>query len=259
MPRGKQTSSHSSQAGASGSSSSSQVAPALSQTQQSQAMKAAASMSSAEINKKVDELVQFLLVMDQKKVPIKKQEINKVVLKDASRAFSVILQKASERLSEVFGIEVVELQDKHKGSYILVNALEKQEHMMVWPQMDNVKTGLLTAILSIIYMSGNVVKDGELWHGLKSLGIDPDMNHETFGDVKKLVTNEFVKQGYLEFTKLPNSEQTTYEVRWGQRAKLETSKMQILKFVSLIYGKEPEQWTTQYQDAKNNTQRQPTK
>ncbi|KAL8589287.1 hypothetical protein ACOMHN_039930 [Nucella lapillus] len=240
MPRGKQSASGSSQA-----------APALSQAQQSQAEKAAASLGNGEINKKVDELVQYMLIMDQKKVPVKKQEINKAILKDASRAFAVIMKKASERLSEVFGMEVVELQDKHKGCYILVNALEKQQHM-TWPQTDNVKTGLLTVILSIIYMSGNVIKDGELWHGLKSLGIDPDLSHETFGDLKKLVSQELVKQGYLEFTKLPNSEQPVFEVRWGQRAKLETSKMEILKFVSLMYGKEPGQWTTQYQDAKND-------
>ena len=59
-------------------------------------------------------------------------------------------------------------------------------------------------------------------------------HHETFGDVKKLVTQEFVKQAYLDFTKLPNSERPVFEVRWGQRAKLETSKMKILKFVSLV-------------------------
>ena len=58
--------------------------------------------------------------------------------------------------------------------------------------------------------------------------------HETFGDVKKLVMQEFVKQAYLELTKLPNNEQPVFEVRWGQRAKLETSKLQILKFVSLV-------------------------
>jgi hypothetical protein len=52
--------------------------------------------------------------------------------------------------------------------------------------------------------------------------------------VKKLVTQEFTRQGYLEFTKLPNCDQPVFEVRWGQRALLETSKVQILKFVSLV-------------------------
>lgn len=32
---------------------------------------------------------------------------------------------------QVFGIEVVELQDKLKGSYILINALDKQD-MLTW-------------------------------------------------------------------------------------------------------------------------------
>ncbi|XP_070193563.1 non-structural maintenance of chromosomes element 3 homolog isoform X2 [Littorina saxatilis] len=236
-----------------GASTSSQMAPPLSQTQQSQAEKVAATMDRTELNKKVEELVQYLLIMDQKKLPIKKQDINKMVMKDASRALPVVIKKASERLSQVFGIKVVELQDKFKGSYILVNDLETHDVVM-WPELDSAKTGLLTVILSTIYMSGNVIQDGELWHGLKNLGIDPDIIHETFGDVKKLVTQEFVKQAYLEFTKLPNAEQPVFEVRWGQRAKLETTKLQILKFVSLMYSKDPSQWTSQYQDAKDATE-----
>ena len=40
---------------------------------QSQSAKAAANMDRGEKERKVNELVKFLLVMDQKKVPIKKQ------------------------------------------------------------------------------------------------------------------------------------------------------------------------------------------
>jgi hypothetical protein len=32
----------------------------------------------------------------------------------------------------VFGIEVVELQDKHKGSYILINAVDRAPGVISW-------------------------------------------------------------------------------------------------------------------------------
>ncbi|KAK7482798.1 hypothetical protein BaRGS_00025964 [Batillaria attramentaria] len=203
---------------------------------QSQAERAAASIDPDELDRKVHDVVQFLLVQDQKKIPIKKLDINKAVLKEHSKAHGV-----------VFGIEVVELQDKHKGSYILKNKLEAAQHL-TWSEVDDSKTGLLMVVLSIVFMSGNVIQDGVLWHSLRGLGIDPEMPHETFGDVKKLIQQEFTRQGYLEFTRLQNSEQPVSEVRWGPRAKIETSKRKLLKFVAFIFQREPDEFSTQWQD-----------
>ena len=59
-------------------------------------------------------------------------------------------------------------------------------------------------------------------------------NHEVFGDVKKLLTQEFSRQGYLEVTKQPSMEPPVTEFRWGQRAKNETSKRKVLEFVSKV-------------------------
>jgi len=58
--------------------------------------------------------------------------------------------------------------------------------------------------------------------------------HEVFGDTKKLLTQEFVRQGYLEYTKQPNSDPPMYDFRWGQRAKFEISKRSCLNFVSQV-------------------------
>ncbi|ESO89986.1 hypothetical protein LOTGIDRAFT_56299, partial [Lottia gigantea] len=184
----------------------------------------------------VNDLVQYLLIMDQKKYPIKKLDINKIVLKDTSKAFPLVMKRASEKLSEVFGIDVVELQDKHKGSYILVSKYENdvEKPHILWPEEDNCHTGLLVIILSLIFMNNNVMQDSELWHTLKKLGIDPEVHHETFGDVKKLVTQEFVRQAYLEYIKQPQTDPLVYDFKWGQRAKAETSKNNILHFVSEV-------------------------
>ena len=61
------------------------------------------------------------------------------------------------------------------------------------------------------------------------------ITHEVFGDIKKLLTQEFVRQGYLEMTRQPNMDPPVTEFGWGQRAKLETSKRRVLEFVSKVY------------------------
>lgn len=60
------------------------------------------------------------------------------------------------------------------------------------------------------------------------------MGHAVFGDVKKLLNTEFVRQGYLDYQRLANMEPLAYEVRWGPRAKHEVSKMDILNLVCQV-------------------------
>ncbi|OWF48308.1 non-structural maintenance of chromosomes element 3 homolog [Mizuhopecten yessoensis] len=232
-----------------------------SQAHSTQAQKAAASMDPADQEKRLHDLVQYLLIMDQKKLPIKKMDINKHVLKEHRGAFPVMMKKAGDALLQVFGIELVALEDKLKGTYILVNRVDTdtedlgnrdgqagQDFTPVeWPEEDDAKTGLLMVILSLIFMNGQVMLDSYMWHTLKKLGIDTDFNHEVFGDSKKLITQEFAKQGYIEYTRQQNSDPPVYEFRWGQRAKQEISRKNCLDFVSQLYERDPEQWTSQWQ------------
>lgn len=218
-------------------------------------------MDPNDLEKRFNDLVQYLLIMDQKKLPIKKQDINKHILKENRGAFPELMKKAGNALLEVFGIELVQLEDKYKGSYILVNRvdtdtedLENREGQdgqdftpVEWSEEDDAKTGLLMVILSLIFMNGQFMLDSYMWHTLKKLGIDTDFNHEVFGDSKKLITQEFVRQGYIEYTRQQNSDPPVHEFRWGQRAKQEISKKNCLDFVSQLYGRDPEQWISQYQ------------
>ena len=59
-------------------------------------------------------------------------------------------------------------------------------------------------------------------------------NHAVFGDVKKLITQEFVRMGYLEYVRDPKSDPPVYEFKWGPRAKLEISKRNALDFVCQV-------------------------
>ncbi|XP_013404380.1 non-structural maintenance of chromosomes element 3 homolog [Lingula anatina] len=231
-----------------------------------QAQRAVSNFSQADIQKKVTELVQYILIADQKKIPIKKKEINRHVLKEMSKSFPILIKKAEEQLQYVFGFKLQTETTGKQTSYMLVNAIDlnEDEPHLKWSPEENAKTGLLMIILSLIFMEGNVVPDTKLWHTLKRLGVDSEKNHEVFGDVKKLVTQEFVRQAYLEYVRQPNTDPPSFEFRWGSRAQAETTKRNVLEFVCQIYGREvddvdsPEygncvpmeltKWTSQYQD-----------
>ncbi|XP_052680816.1 non-structural maintenance of chromosomes element 3 homolog [Crassostrea angulata] len=230
-----------------------------SQVAATQAEKAHSSMDRGEQEKKLHDLVQFLLIMDQKKLPIKKLDINKQVLKEHSKALPVMMKLAEEKLRKIFGIELVSLEDKQKGTYILVNTLDTDVDEQLesdpnltltpvdWSDENHAKTGLLMVVLSAIFMNGEVMVDSQLYHMLRKLKVDQDVTHPVFGDVKKQLTVEFVRQGYLEYTRQPNTDPPVFEFRWGFRAKKEITKRNCLDFVSQLYEKNPEEWVSQYQ------------
>lgn len=83
---------------------------------------------------------------------------------------------------------------------------------------------------------------------LKKLGIEPKKEHEVFGDSEKLISQEFVRQCYLDRKKVLGGDEAAYEYRWGARAEKELTWRQALKFVSEIYGTQMEDWTAQMKE-----------
>ncbi|KAK3739497.1 hypothetical protein QZH41_005052 [Actinostola sp. cb2023] len=76
----------------------------------------------------VSETVRYLLFSDRKKVPIKRAEISKYVLREHSRAFPQVMELAKKKLLKVFGIEIEEIDGTGKTkAFILVDALDCEE------------------------------------------------------------------------------------------------------------------------------------
>ncbi|NXG25272.1 NSE3 protein, partial [Grallaria varia] len=194
------------------------------------------------------ELVQFLLVKDQKKIPIKRADMLKNVIREYRDAYTEIVNQAGRTLQEVFGLRLVEINPK-RHTYILVNNLPRAEGNHPCRGKEKAKLGLLTVILSFIFMKGNSVKDSALWEFLRRLRVHPGEQHEIFGDVQKLVMEEFVRQKYLEITSIPLTDPPQFSYQWGPRAAKETSKKDILNFVAKVQGKSPKFWTSQYNEA----------
>ncbi|NXP29153.1 NSE3 protein, partial [Scytalopus superciliaris] len=194
------------------------------------------------------ELIQFLLVKDQKKIPIKRADMLKNVIREYRDAYTEIMNQAGRTLQEVFGLQLVEIDPK-RHTYILISTLPRAEGNHPCRGKEKAKIGLLIVILSFIFMKGNLVKDSALWEFLRWLRVYPGEQHEIFGDVQKLVTEEFVRQKYLETTPIPLTEPTQFNYQWGPRAAKETSKKDILNFVAKVHGKSPTFWTSQYNEA----------
>ncbi|XP_014779807.1 non-structural maintenance of chromosomes element 3 homolog [Octopus bimaculoides] len=218
--------------------------PTVSQVHEQNSTQNDLTTESEDLERKAIELVQYLLIADQKKIPVRKIDINNHILKDQKKYFPAILKKSRDMLQSVFGAKLIEFDDKLKKRYILITSRSdiRRNINLISSEEESAKLGLLFNILAIIYMNGGVISDSDLWKALRKLGVDPDVHHEVFGDVKKLLTEEFVRQYYLEYVRQSNSEPIQYEFHWGFRAEKELQKKDVLLYVSKIYKTEPSQW-----------------
>ncbi|MXQ99263.1 hypothetical protein E5288_WYG003496 [Bos mutus] len=160
---------------------------------------------------------------NQKSKNLNKDERGVDMLKD-------VIQEYDEYFSEII----------EQASY----ALEKVKGTKGTPKLD-----LLMVILSVIFMNGNKANEAVIWEVLCKLGLCPGIRHSLLGEVRKLITDEFVKQKYLEYKRVPNSRPPEYEFFWGLRSYHETSKMKVLKFACKVQKKDPKDWAVQYQEA----------
>lgn len=218
-------------------------------TQVGRSQKSHKELSKDELNRKASELVRYLLFMDRKKYPIKRADITKNVLKEHAKAFNQVFERAKKDLQKVFGIDVVEIEVGKSKGYILINESIAQGNLIDWGD-DLPKIGLLLVVLSLIITSDHdfVITESQLWHTLKRFGIEPKAEHKVFGDADKLISQEFVRQCYLDRKKVVGGDETAYEYRWGQRAEKELSKKKLGLFISEIYGTELESWSSQMRD-----------
>ncbi|XP_007956637.1 melanoma-associated antigen D2 [Orycteropus afer afer] len=197
---------------------------------------------------RANDLVKYLLVKDQTKIPIRRSDMLKDIIKEYTDVYPEIIERAGYSLEKVFGIQLKEI-DKNDHLYILLSTLEPTDAGILGTTKDSPKLGLLMVLLSIIFMNGNRSSEAVIWEVLRKLGLRPGVHHSLFGDVKKLITDEFVKQKYLDYARVPNSNPPEYEFFWGLRSYYETSKMKVLKFACKVQKKDPKEWAAQYQEA----------
>ncbi|XP_006885148.1 PREDICTED: melanoma-associated antigen B4-like [Elephantulus edwardii] len=176
-------------------------------------------------------LVQFLLHKYKIKEPlITKKEIMKIINKKYQERFPEVLQRVSEHMELVFGLELKEV-DPSVPTYLLANVLEISREDYLFDSKTFPKYGMLLPILGMIYMNGNQVSEEQLWQFLNRVGVSDGKRHFLFGDPRKLITKDMVQEKYLEYRQVPGSDPPTFQFLWGPKAYTEASKAKVLEFI----------------------------
>ncbi|XP_048192681.1 putative MAGE domain-containing protein MAGEA13P [Perognathus longimembris pacificus] len=200
------------------------------------------------LGKKVVDLVKYLSVKYTTKDLVTEEEIMKNVIKEFKDYYPMIFRNACECMEVVFGIEVKEV-DPIRHAYVLVQMLDLTYDGKGNNDEGLPKTGLLILILGLVFMEGNHAPEEKVWDTLRMIGVYAEKKDFIYGDPKKLITEDFVKEKYLEYQLIPNSDPARYEFKWGPRAYAETSKMKVLQFFSKVSGSSPTAFVSLYKEA----------
>lgn len=102
-------------------------------------------------------------------MPLKREDIVKLVLKDHARAFAYILLKAQDELN-LLGMQLVPVVKDRKigakktvavSSYILASTLSPEsKHLLAQVKPNDPKQCLAAVILSLIYSHGRIMPEG---------------------------------------------------------------------------------------------------
>ncbi|XP_058147060.2 melanoma-associated antigen B10-like [Dasypus novemcinctus] len=178
------------------------------------------------------------------------------VIKKYKDHFPEILRRTTDCMELLFGIDVKEVDPK-SHCYLLVNKLDLTYDGRLSGDDGMPKTGLLILILGVIFMKGNCATDEEVWevmNMMNMMNIYSGRKHFLFGEPRKIITGNFVKEKYLEYRQVPNSDPPCYEFLWGPRAQAEANKMKLLEFLAKIHGMSPRCFLSQYEEALKDEQ-----
>ncbi|XP_068817981.1 melanoma-associated antigen B2-like [Capricornis sumatraensis] len=214
----------------------------------SQASTAAESSHTDLLTWKSEMLVQYMLCKYKMRALIKRSEMLKAVTRRYREQFPEILSRASERMELVFGLVLKEVRPS-SHCYTLVSNLDLSDSESMRGDWGLPKNGLLMPLLGVIYLNGNHAPEEKIWNFLNMLGIYDGRSHFIFGEPRKLITEELVREGYLEYRQVPGSDPPRYEFLWGPKLLTETSKMKVLQFLAKVKDSGHTAFLPQYEEA----------
>ncbi|KAL6040487.1 hypothetical protein STEG23_034559 [Scotinomys teguina] len=169
------------------------------------------------VDSKVDFLVNYMLYKYQMNEIMSMTDILRLIVREDEYRFHEIFMRAAECMEMIFGLDVKEV-DPVNHCYALFIKIGLTYDGMRSDEYSFPKTGFLILILGVVFMKGNHATEGEIWEVLNPMGIYDGMNNFLFGDPRKLITDEFVKEQYLVYQPVANSYPVQYEYVWGPQA-----------------------------------------
>ncbi|XP_008589204.1 PREDICTED: melanoma-associated antigen C2-like [Galeopterus variegatus] len=200
-----------------------------------------------ELDEKVAELIKFLLLKYQTKEPITKAEMLNTVINEYENHFPMIFRKARDFIELIYGISMTEV-DPSNHSYVFANTPNLMYEGVLSNDQGMPKTSLLILTLSVIFVRGNCTREEDIWEVLSSLGVYAGREHFIYGEPRKLITTDFVREEFLEYRQVPNSDPARYEFLWGPRAHTEITKRKVLEFLAKLNSVVPSSFPSWYKD-----------
>ena len=190
------------------------------------------------LNRMTTQLLEFLLLKYGTKEPIFQAEMLNMVLRDNQAHFPVVFRKATQCLQLAFGLDMKEV-DHREHIYVMVPILGLTLNEMQTDGQSIPKAGLLVTVLSLILLAGDRVSEENIWGALSRMGVFAGIKHCIYGEPKELLTQVWVRAGYLKYQQVPYSHPARYEFLWGPRAYAETSKQKVKDFLRKVKGRGP--------------------
>ncbi|XP_065772904.1 melanoma-associated antigen 9-like [Muntiacus reevesi] len=175
------------------------------------------------LHRMIGKLMKFLLLKYRAKELTSQTEMLNEVLRDNQEHFPVVFREVSVCLQLLFGVDVKEV-DPAEHTYILVLILGLTCNEMLSDGVGLPKAGFLVLVLSMIMRFGDPAPEEVVWGALSKMGMYVGSEHCFFGEPRELLTQVWVREGYLRYEQVPDSHPARYEFLWGPRAYVETSK-----------------------------------
>nr|XP_051690680.1 melanoma-associated antigen D4 [Oryctolagus cuniculus] len=123
------------------------------------------------LQERANKLVKYLMIKDYKKIPIKRSDMMKDVIREYDEHFPEIIERATYTLEKKFGIHLKEI-DKEEHLYILICTRDSSARLL-GKTKDTPRLSLLLVILGVIFMNGNRASEAVLWEALRKMGLRP--------------------------------------------------------------------------------------
>ncbi|EHB03799.1 Melanoma-associated antigen 10, partial [Heterocephalus glaber] len=200
------------------------------------------------LDEKIAKLLPILLLKYQKKEPITRAEILDIVDGDYHVYFPLIVSLVCECMCLGFGIDVREV-DPPGHTYVLIPLLGLTYNGMLGNDQIIPKINLLIVVLTIIFMKDNCASEEDIRKVLRMREKLPQSKHIVIREPWKFITEDLVREQYLEYRQVHNSDPTRYEFLWGPRAHAETSKMKVLEHLAKVNRRDPRSYPRLYEKA----------
>ncbi|KAM7361368.1 necdin, MAGE family member [Cochliomyia hominivorax] len=205
-------------------------------------------------------IITFVLNGASNKYPLKEKDMI-ATLNLKGKLFNMALNNAKTALKETYGLILADVPDSKSGKIYICHNEDAIQSMLICDEEQQRHLTLLFVILSYLFMRGSdkqkktKTSEEELIMFLDKLRIKFDEYHPYFGsNLKKLITETFVKQLYLKREKVVSDleSETKFYYYWGFRAEREFDKKQLLEATAKILKKSPKFFVAKYQELYGN-------